>query len=558
LFSCKKDTPPETSSYSISVRITKDPNFLNPLKSSAVTETLINQYIFLPLANYHPQTLQLIPVLIEAVPEGEMVSSGPYEGSVRYDCTMRKEARWSDGNPITGYDYLFTINAIKYEALKVNPSIRSVFNQMKGVVVNQDEPRNFSIFVNSDYLISKELSVIAEVLPEHLYDPASVLRKLMNDGTEVNADSIKAFVDFFNHADCGRTMVEGSGPYEILEWQTNQKVTLRKKTNFWGSSFRDNPYLSANPEKIIFKVFPSENTALTELMSGSLDVMHNLDGNSFSKLRSDDKLSGTLNFYNPSQLRYYYLGINNRSPFFNDKKTRWALAYLMDIDAFIANQENGMGIRTNGPIPPYRSYYNDTLKYLEFNAIKANQLMDEAGWLDQDGDGIREKNIDGELIEFRPMLVNNGRTLSKNLSLTLQQKAKDAGIAIEIITKNSKLIRSEIAKGNFDLYPTGKSIGLFPEDLYQFMHSDNDYPGGSNVYGISNEQLDELIEEVRKAKDIASLENLYREIQSLLYEQQNLIFLYSPTNNIAVNQRFEPEITIKKPGFFLNTFKLKA
>jgi peptide/nickel transport system substrate-binding protein len=151
------------------------------------------------------------------------------------------------------------------------------------------------------------------------------------------------------------------------------------------------------------------------------------------------------------------------------------------------------------------------------------------------------------------MLIS-GRKLGKNLALILQERAKKVGIKIDIVTKSSKLIRTEIANRNFDLYPSGINYGLYPEDLYQYWHSDNDYPGGSNKYGYNNPDADRLIEDIRQTKDTKELEILFREIQEVIYEDQPFVFLYAPTNNIVVSKNLDALITVKKPGIFLNAF----
>lgn len=560
--SCKKEQE-RSEGFSISTRITKDPSFLNPVKSYGLTESTINQYIFLQLANYHPENLQLIPVLIEKIPEAVNIDQGEYSGTVRYDVNIKKDANWDDGTPITGYDYLFTIKTIKYEKLKVNPSIRSVFKQLMDVEVDVEDPKSFSIFVDQEYLLSKELSLIAEVLPEHIYDPGSSLRalklesgKLIQDqSTDVERkDLLESFVNSFNHADCGRKVVSGSGPYELNDWITNQRLTLKKKLDYWGENYPENPYLSANADQILFAVYPSDNAAITELKNGTLDVLNNIDGISYSKLKQDERLKDKLSFYHPSQLKFYYIGINNHSPLFKQKENRKAIAHLLDVDAFIANFENGQGIRLPAPILPYRDYFNDSLQLVSYDVEKAKEYLEKAGWADSNNNGIIDKEIDGQIEEFEANILISGRNLGKNLALILQERAKEVGIKIDIITKSSKLIRPEIANRNFDLYPSGINYDLYPEDLYQYWHSDNDYPGGSNKFGFNNPKADSLIETIRQTNEAKQLEKLYREIQEVIYEDQALIFLYAPTNNIVVSKKLDPIVTVKKPGIFLNAF----
>jgi peptide/nickel transport system substrate-binding protein len=564
LSSCKEENKKDQSSFTITVRISKDPSFLNPLKTSGTAEAIINQYIFLPLANYHPQSLELMPILLDSIPEGVEINSGEHAGSLRFDCRMKEDAKWKDDSPITGYDYLFTIKAIKYPPLQVNPSFRSVFKQLKDIQVDPLDPKRFSVFVDKDYFLGKELALVAEVLPEHIYDSAKSLRAIpfvSLDGVEkmdppVDNDSIQSFITSFNHADCGRSLVAGSGPYQLKDWMTNQRVVLEEKNDYWGDNYPDNPYLQSYPKQIHFSIIPSDETAITELKNGNIDLLYRINGINFSKLKEDSLTTSLFSFHSPAQLKYYYIGINNHSPFFEDKRCRKALSHLIDLDLFIKNHENGMGLRLNGPIHPISSYYNDTLQNIRRNPSLARELLYEAGWKDTNGDGTLDKMIEGKRKELKPILLTTGGSISRNLALTLKERGQEVGMDIEVITKNSKLIRSEIAKRNFDLYPTGINYGLYPLDLYQMWHSSNDYPGGRNRFGFSNAKADEIIEKIRVTKDSTTLDHLYREIQVIIYEEQPWMFLYAPTNNIAVNKHFSPVITVKKHGFFLNAFEL--
>ena len=565
ILSACKEKSSQAEPPSISVRIKADPSFLNPLKSMGTKETEINQYLFLPLANYHPASLQLIPVLIDSIPLGIIHSDGPHAGQIEFKCHLRDDANWDDGKPITASDYLFTIKAIKYEKLQVVPSLSSIFGEMLEVEIDPGNPKSFSAYLNKDFILAKELALIMELLPEHLYDPDFTLRNYRLTKGELESvvvlDSILAektdrFISAFNHADNGRTRIYGSGPYQMGDWQTKQRITLVRKDGWWGDAHPDNPYLTQYPERIFFDVYPDDQTALTALQNGSLDVIGNLDGYNFQRLKKDERLSDRLLFYSVPQLSYYFIGINNQDKLLKDKNLRKALARLLDLDAFIQNQENGLGVRLQSPIIPSRSYYNDTLAEIAYDPEGALQLLKASGWQDSDQNGVLDKILDGKKVDCELEILIAGKPLGKNLALTLKERASQIGVKIDIVTQDARIIRGEIASRDFGLYPTGVNYGLYPEDLYQSWHSDNDYPGGSNKYGFNHPVADSIIELIRETSDSTRLDHLYREVQAVIYEEQPCIFLYAPTNNIIVNKRLKPMITVKNPGYFLNGFQI--
>jgi len=173
---CKQGKNNAEQDFSVSVRIPRDPATLNPVKSAGTVENDISQYLFLPLADYDPVSLELVPVLIEAMPSGVKIDTGRWAGTIRFDCLIRKEATWDDGSPITGQDYLFTIKTIKHPDISANPALKSIFRVMRDVEISDDDPQRFFIYVESSYTLARELALIVPVYPEYLYDTDKSLR----------------------------------------------------------------------------------------------------------------------------------------------------------------------------------------------------------------------------------------------------------------------------------------------------------------------------------------------------------------------------------------------
>lgn len=564
---CKQGRNNENQDFSVTIRIPRDPATLNPIKSSGTVENDISQYLFLSLADYDPATLDLVPVLIEAMPNPVRIDTGRLAGTVRFDCVMRKEAVWDNGSPVTGNDYLFTIKTIKHPDISANPALKSIFQVLRDVEISEDDPKRFFIYVESSYAQARELALIVPVYPEYLYDPDNALRKYELEDAELAGlktpntirDSLSgAFVDRFNHMDCGRVLAGGANAYALAEWQTNQHIILRRKSDWWGHKLSHNSFFKANPSQITFKVIPDPNTAIVSLKSGQLDVLDQLDGLNFSRLKEDGSLKGKFSFDSPGRLVYYFIGLNNHNPILKDKNVRKSLAHLMDVDLFIRNFEMGNGIRLQSPVLPFRSNYHKGLKPIVYDQAKAGNYLRNAGWIDSDKDGVLDKVINGKKTALKLRILIPGNELSKNLALMLQQNCREAGISIEIITKDPKLIPQDIASRDFDLFPTGVSLGLYPEDLFQSWHSSNDFPGGSNRFGFNNPEADRLLEQLRETTETEASKRMMLEVQQLIYDEQPLIFLYMPTNNIVYNKNIGIKTSIKAPGFFANTFTNKV
>ena len=110
--SCKQDRSPEEPIDEISIRLSRDPLKINPIFNPSSSAREVFQYIYLPVADFHPESKELYPILIESIPDEIILSEGPHQGNIALDMTFKKESRWSNGDPITAEDYLFTIKSV--------------------------------------------------------------------------------------------------------------------------------------------------------------------------------------------------------------------------------------------------------------------------------------------------------------------------------------------------------------------------------------------------------------------------------------------------------------
>jgi peptide/nickel transport system substrate-binding protein len=94
-------------------------------------------------------------------------------------------------------------------------------------------------------------------------------------------------------------------------------------------------------------------------------------------------------------------------------------------------------------------------------------------------------------------------------------------------------------------------------DPYQSWHTDNDRPDGGNYTGFGNAESDRLIDAIRKEMNEDRRNELYREFQELLYDQQPGIFLFAPKDGLLVHKRFEAFSGPRRPGFFPALYQVK-
>lgn len=549
-FSCQNDKATESTSTSIdevSIRLAKEPGQISPFFAPTTIGRHVYQYVFLPLADYHPETLELYPILIKEIPKGYSHTLEDGRIAMAFDIEFKEDAQWSDGHPVTAEDYKFTINMVKHpltKAIKWQQLMTNIYD----IKVDKNNSKKMTVYCNPDYMLGLEVVITSYLLPEHIYDSASQLD--LTDTTQtVLMDKISASIN-------ERKEIIQVGPYVISDEATDEYIILSKKTDYWGANYPDNPFLQSNPNKIIFKVVPDELTATTMAKDGQLDLVELKSSATFLDLR--DNHSDKFTFHTPQLMFFYYIAINNTSPKVNDKNVRRALAHLMDVDDAIQTLDKGLGVRNTGPFHPTKPYYNHKLKPIELNIEKAKTLLDESGWIDTDGDNIRDKVINGKKTQLILDFVITGSALSKNIVLLYQEGAAKAGVGINIISKANSLMQKEhINVLKYDMAALAKGFDASPDDPYSAWHSDNADPGGTNKTGYRNPISDDLIETIRNSSDANNRKGNYLKLQEKIYEDQPMIFLYSPLMKFVINNKIAATTTSKRPGYLANTFKNK-
>lgn len=562
ILSCKTDRQVEHTAE-MHIRLAKEPELLNPFTNTKPVAREVYQYIFLPLADFDPKTLEFSPIMIKSIPSMQEVTVGSHKGQKSLTFEIVDDATWQDGKPITANDYLFTIKAI------MNPQTdaaahRSFVKNIHDVEVDPSNNKKATVYFDKFHMLNKEIALNFEIYPKHIYDPNSMMDKLnFSDIIDENKfgelllkdSTISAFAKEFNSTKYGREIVAGSGPYSFKSWSTGQQIILEKKQNYWGSKY-SSPYLKAGAEKLIFDVIPDETAAIAALKGGDIDLMTTTNGTAFQQLKDDAAWKDKLNFFSPKLMKYYFLVLNNKDPKLQGLKTRRALAHLTDVNRFITTFEGGNAERTVGPYNPAKRYYNRTLTPIEYNIDKAKALLAEDGWKDSDNNGILDKKINGKKTELKLDAYASGE-VGKNICLLLQESFKQCNIQLEVNQKEFKLITSEnLEKGKFSIVPTVQTQEVVDDDLELSYHSKNAVKGGRNYGGFKNPVIDELIVKIQKEANTTIRDEYYRQFQQIVYDQQPYIFLYVPHEKIIVSKRWKGEASTKRPGYNANAFSL--
>ncbi len=565
LCSCKGDQPKIETDNTLDIAIRREPKMLNPYLNPTVIAREVYQYIFVPMADFDPVTYELRPILIKSIPEGEKIEEGPYAGGTKYSLEFKEEAKWDNGTPVTGKDFLFSLKAIKHPGTNT-ANYKNYLKWVSDVIVDPSNERKVDIFFKEYYILAKELAATLQVYPQYIYDPQNVLDEVsLTDLGGPDAEKIvesnprlSAFASEFNSVKFSRETAINAGPYELTEWISNQSIILKRKEDYWASE-TDNPFLQSYPEKIVFHIIPDETSSITQVKEGNIDLIMNVSSSSYIDLKENGVYGSQFQFLTQELMKFYYIAINNSKPELADPDIRRALAKLNDVPKLIELLENGLGSQTVGIFNTKKAYYNSSLKPINLDIAGAKEIFEAEGWSDSNNDGSVDKVLNGKHVEMDLDIHITGSELSKNVALLLQENAKKAGVKINIITKKYVDIkRDNLKTRDYDLIPLLLSQDLALDDPYGKWHSDNDDPTKANDVSYNSEKADNLIDNIRSARDDESRNKYYKELQEVMYNDQPVIFLYNPVERIILSNRWEGKSTLKRPGYLGNTFKAKS
>jgi len=303
---------------------------------------------------------------------------------------------------------------------------------------------------------------------------------------------------------------------------------------------------------LVYQTINDQTTALVALKAQKVDVMRGIKAKDFIDLKKSEKFNENFYGHTPMSLQYTYLGINTRLDKFSDRRTRQALAQIVDVERIIETIEYGLSTKVIGPIHPSKTEdYNFGIKPYEYNIDVAKQLLEDAGWKDSNGNGILDKEIEGEIVEFDiNYTYNSGNDIRKSVGLIFQEEARKVGINVSVTPQEWSIYLDNLKNHKFEMYYGAWIAAPIPNDPKQIWHTES-YNGGSNYVGFGNAETDELIDSIRTTFDKRKRSQLYKRFQQTLHDEVPYIFMHSPNEKIAVHKRFaNADASVMRPGYW--------
>ena len=299
----------------------------------------------------------------------------------------------------------------------------------------------------------------------------------------------------------------GTGPFSLTSWERGATIRL---TAF-------DAYHFGRPEldELVISIIPDNNVRLIALESGDLDLVHSpVPPQDLARLQGDDRFVVEVT----TALGYTYLNINVRSPLFEDVRVRKALAYLTDTATISEVIFYGMDAPGESFLLPGTFYYTSDVVTYPYDPERAAELLDEAGWIDTTGDGIRDR--DGQRLSFE--LTTNVDPNRQQILEFLQGEWAQAGIDVSVRVYEWPAYIGDVIAGNYDIGLIGWLL-LTDPDRATYLQFRTD--GESNYGGYSNPRVDELLEAGRAETDPDARSAIYAELAQIITDEAPYIFL---------------------------------
>ena len=300
------------------------------------------------------EKMNIVPLLAASIPtleNGGVVLRK--DGGMDVTWTLRPNITWHDGTPHTSADVKFTVEAINSPAY--NPESTDGFDRITSV----DTPDPLTAVLHYDQVYAPyRLQFMRGTLPKHVLE-----------GRDIDTASD------YNRAPLG------TGPYRVAEWKTGEFIRLEAVPAYWQGGGQ--PRITT----LLFKFIPNTNTRINQLKSGEVDMVVMFP---WDKHREVAAIPG-VRVQRTDGNGYEHVTMNQRAfPAFADVRVRQALIHAVDRELITSTILEGLAPITDGPVQPVSWAHNPQVRRYAFDPARARALLDEAGWKDAYGDGVRE------------------------------------------------------------------------------------------------------------------------------------------------------------------------
>ena len=562
LIACVNDR--DLSQNTVIAHILSQPDGLHPFNDNSAMRSFIFQYTQKTLIKLDMESLEYIPALVKEIPQGS-------DDNLSFKYELKPGIKWDDGSEITAKDVAFSVKMMLCP-LTNNAQIRGNYTTViESIELDKNNPLKFTMHAQNVNWANRYIFSELYIVQKSFWDPNGILdnikfKDLLSSRfkEDVETEILANWFNDYNNADNSYKpeRLLGLGAYQVDEWQASQYITLKRKDNWWGSK-DSSVYNKAYPEKIIFKIIKEDASSYLALKNQEIDVTASISTVKLMKLQQREYFNNNYESSFKNRYSYNYIGLNMKpdgikyKAFFVDQKVRRAMAYLTPVDEIIEVMVHGKASRQASQISPLKYTYNDTLALIPLDIKKAKELLSEAGWVDTDGDNIRDKMINGVRTPFKFKLSYMSSPISKEIVLMIKESMYKAGIFAEPTPMDFTLFYKNAMDHNFEAMLGGWGGSASYSNPQQLWHTSSWVTKGSNFCGFGDAESDALIEEANLTLDPKVHRDALLKLQARIYNDQPYVFLYASQNKFAIHKRFlNRGMYFERPGVMIQNLKL--
>lgn len=422
--------------------------------------------------------------------------------------TLRDDLQWSDGEPLTAADVVYTIDRSRDEEWSNHYS--TVQN------LTATAPDAQTVVVTSSVPDPKLPTLDVYIVPRHLYE--GVADVTAYDGLDGVA----------------------SGAYGLEEWRSGQDWTMVRNPHYFGP---DNGI-----DQIVFRLFSNADAMVAALQQGEIDAAHDVPAASFADLDGDPDIvavEGLQGGFSELALNGGEGGIGDGHPALQDPVVQQAILHAIDRDVIFDRVDNGLGAVGTTMSPSADPSWMPDLgdENYAYDPELSMQLLDEAGYVDADGDGVRDMPDASRSLTFR-YVERSESPRSAPIREFITGWLDAIGIATEVaVMDDSQLYEAQVA-GNYDMFVWGWTPYVDPDPMLSYftcaqITTNPDEPGSNDANWCSDE-YDALYEQQNVELDPAARKQIVHEMLRLFNrEAPYLVLTMDPDLQAYRTDRFE-------------------
>ncbi len=504
-----QDATPTDEKVTFNIGVDTDFTSLNPFKLCCGADYEYLEIVYDLGIQFSREDYSPAPSLI--------TSWTPSEDHMSYELKVRTDATWHDGEPVTAEDVAFTFEFISDYQM---PFFKDYFPFEPHFTVVDAET---VLWESSEPTFAPEVPVYAPILPKHIWEEFAVGGD--DPSKDEAAEGRKLAKEFLNDPPIG------SGPYKLDEWVEEQYMRFTYNEGYWGGEPKA-------IDEIVINIYSNQEAMAQALRSGQIDFAEGLTPNLFNSLKSDPNITthiadagcwGNIAYNFGGQDEYDggpKPGTPTNHPALHDLKVRQAIAHAVDRQEIVDKVYQGTAIEGYSFMMPAKNafWYHEIPEELRYpyDPEMGRQILDEAGYLDTDGDGIREMPDGTNPLNLEFMVISDVEG-SVDTGKLFQSFLADIGIGVELTTVKQGKAYDLWFTGEWDVYVWDWCPDPDPDFMLSVFTTDQCLGWSDGCW--SNPEFDALYAAQQKALDRDERREIIVQAQELVARELPVMVL---------------------------------